>query len=231
MQIDQCSCSALDVFSRKSGSNSRGNRSRSTERGCEEHGDGNAHGVYREEAQNGIHPVEDMGQRERVQRPPSNRDSNHVVPSGPSGQSGYCQLHGEGGGSIAWAHKKAFVPSPTGDMTEHVVTKRRLALQPRRKEPWPLEKQDTAKIIRNLLKLAGENCLKLRTAVMVAVGFAGFFRWNDLEQLKVGNITFQEDYAEFRMQKRKNQFRKGSIVLIESRRRTELHVRWSYVPG
>ena len=116
--------------------------------------------------------------------------------------------------AIAWAHKKACVPPPTGDMTEQVVTaaKRRLAHQPRRKEP--LKKQDTAKIIRNLL--AEENCLKLRTAVMVAVGFAGFFRWNDLEQLRVGDITFQEDYAEFHLQKRKNdQFRKGSIVLIE----------------
>ena len=114
-------------FSRKSGSNCKRQQrqedsTRPTERGCEEHGDGNAHGVHREEVQNGIHPVEDMGQRDRVQRPPSNRDSNHVVPSGPSGQSGYCQLHGEGGGSIAWAHKKAFVPPPTGDMTDHVVT-------------------------------------------------------------------------------------------------------------
>ena len=101
-------------------------------------------------------------------------------------------------------------------MTKQVVTaaKRRLAHQPRRKEP--LKKQDTADIIRNLL--VEENCLKLRTAVMVAVGFAGFFRWNGLEQLKEGEITFREDNAEFHLQKRKiDQFRKGPYR--EARRR------------
>ena len=51
---------------------------------------------------------------------------------------------------------------------------------------------------------------------MVAVGFAGFLRWNDMEQLKVQDITFYEEYAEFRLGKRKNdQFRQGSVVLIE----------------
>ena len=76
----------------------RGERTRPTERECEEHGDGNAHGIHRERVLNGIQPVEDMGQRERVQRPPSDGDSSHDVSSGSSGESGYCQPR-EGGGS------------------------------------------------------------------------------------------------------------------------------------
>ena len=116
--------------------------------------------------------------------------------------------------AIAWAHKKACVPSPVNGMVEQVVAaaKRKLAHQPKRKEP--LKKEEAAKIVRSLLE--DSDCLKLRTAVMVAVGFAGFLRWNDMEQLKVRDITFYEEYAEFRLGKRKNdQFRQGSVMLIE----------------
>ena len=116
--------------------------------------------------------------------------------------------------AIAWAHKKACVPSPVNGMVEQVVAaaKRKLAHKPRRKEP--LKKEEAAKIVCSLLE--DSDCLKLRTTVMVAVGFAGFLRWNDMEQLKVRDITFYEEYAEFRLGKRKNdQFRQGSVVLIE----------------
>ena len=80
------------------------------------------------------------------------------------------------------------------------AAKRKLACKPRRKEP--LKKDEAAQIVHCLLK--DTDCLKLRTTVMVAVGVAGFLRWNDMEKLKVQNITFYEEYVEFRLGKRKN---------------------------
>ena len=53
-----------------------------------------------------------MGQGERVQRPPSDGDSSHVVSSGSSGESGYCQPRGEGGGSDSMGTQEGGGPRP-----------------------------------------------------------------------------------------------------------------------
>ncbi len=115
--------------------------------------------------------------------------------------------------AIAWAHKKACEASPVDDMVKQVLeaARRRLAQPKNRKEP--LKKQEVARIVEKLTET--EDCLKLRTAVFIAVGFAGFMRWNDMENIKVEDMTFHSDHMEIRLKKRKNdQFRRGSVILI-----------------
>lgn len=98
-------------------------------------------------------------------------------------------------------------------MVEQIAkaAKRRLACAPRRKEPLGTEYVATI-----VGQLAGsDDCLKLRTAVMFAVGFAGFMRWDDLQRIRVQNITGRRDYMAVYLDKRNNdQLREGSLVLI-----------------
>ena len=115
--------------------------------------------------------------------------------------------------AIKWAHEKACLPLPVDGMVEQVASaaRRELARPPVRKEP--LKKEQIRQIVDELLEEGG--ALHLRTAVMVSVGFAGFMRWNDLEQIKVCDLTFHRKYMEVRLSKRKNdQLREGSVVLI-----------------
>ena len=115
--------------------------------------------------------------------------------------------------AIRWAHEKACLPIPVDKMVEQVVAaaRRQLAQTPRRKEP--LKKDQIGQIVATLTQSGG--CLNLRTAVMVALGFAGFMRWNDMEQIKVEDLLFKKKYMEVTLRKRKNdQLRQGSVVLI-----------------
>jgi len=115
--------------------------------------------------------------------------------------------------AIKWAHEKAGLASPVNSMTDQVAAaaRRVLAQTPRRKKP--LKKEDLAKVIDLLLK--DDSCFSLRTAVMFAVGFAGFLRWDDLARIRVCDLEFQEECMEITLQKRKNdQLRQGSYVVV-----------------
>ena len=117
--------------------------------------------------------------------------------------------------AIKWAHQKACVQLPVNAMVEQIAAaaKRRLACTPRRKEP--LNKKQVATIVGQLA--GSDDCLKLRTAVMFVIGFAGFMRWDDLARIRVRDIAFRRDYMEVRLDKRKNdQLREGSLVLIST---------------
>ena len=115
--------------------------------------------------------------------------------------------------ALKWAHSKACLPLPVDDMVEQIsqAAKRRLARPPARKEP--LRPQEISEMVNNLIKKGG--CLNLRSAVMIAVGFAGFLRWNDMENLLVRNIAIHSEFMEIKLEKRKNdQMRRGSVVLV-----------------
>lgn len=115
--------------------------------------------------------------------------------------------------AIQWAHRKACERSPVDAMVDQVVVaaKRRLARSKQRMEP--LARHEVATAVEKLTESG--DCLQLRTAVFIAVGFAGFLRWDDLECINVGDLSFHEDHMEIRLHKRKNdQFREGSVVLV-----------------
>ena len=115
--------------------------------------------------------------------------------------------------AIRWAHEKACLPLPFNSMVEQIATaaKRRAAKPPARKRPF--SREQVAAMVRELA--LDSDCFKLRTAVMIAVGFAGFMRWDDLQRIRVGNIAFHSKHMEIQLEKRKNdQMRQGTSVFI-----------------
>ena len=115
--------------------------------------------------------------------------------------------------AIKWAHEKACLSSPLDAMVKQIVTaaKRELARPPVRKQP--LSKEMVAQVVGKLTE--SDNCMDLRSAVMFALGFAGFMRWDDMQRVCVGDISFRKDHMEVRLAKRKNdQLRQGSTILI-----------------
>ena len=83
---------------------------------------------------------------------------------------------------------------------------RRELVQPKkRKEQF---KRGVALMVKKLTDK--RDCLRLRPAVIFAVGYAGFMRWSYMENIKVEDTTFYS-----KQKKRKNdQFREGSVILI-----------------
>ena len=81
---------------------------------------------------------------------------------------------------------------------------RRGLVQPKkRKEQF---KRGVALMVKKLTDK--RDCLRLRPAVVFAIGYAGFMRWSDMENIKVEDIDSKQ-------KKRKNdQFREGSVILI-----------------
>ena len=117
--------------------------------------------------------------------------------------------------AIKWAHEKACLESPLDSMVDQVLraARRSCAQAPKRKEP--LTKAEVKVIVTKLLEGKEGDCLRLRTAVVVALGFAGFLRWNDMEQITVQDIDFHDSHMVLRLGKRKNdQMRKGSMIVI-----------------
>ena len=115
--------------------------------------------------------------------------------------------------AIGWAHEKACLRLPFTSMVEQIATaaKKRATRPPARKRPF--FREQVAAMVRELAH--SSDCLKLRTAVMIAVRFAGFLRWDDLQSIRVGNITFQPNHMEIKLEKRKNdQMRQGTSVFI-----------------
>lgn len=61
----------------------------------------------------------------------------------------------------------------------------------------------------------GARVTDLQIAVLVVLGFAGFLRWNDLQGIRMEDITFSVPHMEILLQKRKNdQHRNGNVITI-----------------
>lgn len=75
-----------------------------------------------------------------------------------------------------------------------------------------------ADLVRKLvLRLEHGNLAELQLATLIALGFFGFLRWDDLNNLTVDSIHFEESHIALFLEKRKNdQFREGSWVFISS---------------
>ena len=115
--------------------------------------------------------------------------------------------------AIQWFHEKALLPSPANGMVRQVAAaaRRKLACNPERKKPFTKEE------VKSMLQVLTESksAFDLRTAVMISLGFSGFLRWDDMEQIAVGDIKFHDDRMEILLKKRKNdQMRKGSCISV-----------------
>lgn len=114
---------------------------------------------------------------------------------------------------VNYVHKKSGYP----EVSEHPVikqlldaAKRILARPPTRMKPLSIDQ------VRSLLtRLGGGTVADLQLAALLALGFFGFLRWDDLHHLSVDSLNFGVSHVAIFLGRRKNdQFREGSWVFI-----------------
>ena len=117
--------------------------------------------------------------------------------------------------ALSWAHNLACEEDPTGHpLVKQVLEggKRILAHKVDKKEPI------TPEILRSLVdKYATEQATlaDIRTLTFCLVGFAGFFRYNELARIKECDIQFFEEHLEIFVESSKtDQYRDGAVVVI-----------------
>lgn len=71
--------------------------------------------------------------------------------------------------------------------------------------------------------------LCVRVCAMFLIGFAGFFRYNELANLRVRNISFHEMYLSVHIESSKTDvYRRGNDVLIASTGKSTCPVYWTF---
>ena len=114
---------------------------------------------------------------------------------------------------VSYVHKKSGYP----EVSEYPVVKqildaakRILARPPTRKKPLSIDQ------VQSLLnRLEGGSIADLQLAALLALGFFGFLRWDDLHHLSVDSLNFGVSHVAIFLRRRKNdQFREGSWVFI-----------------
>ena len=117
--------------------------------------------------------------------------------------------------ALSWAHNLACVEDPTGHpLVKQVLegAKRILAHKVDKNEPI------TPEILRALVdKYAKEDATlaNIRTLTICLLGFAGFFRYNELAKLKECDICFFTEHIEIFLESSKmDQYRDGSVIVI-----------------
>ena len=114
---------------------------------------------------------------------------------------------------LQWEHSKLGRDSPTDDtmMKQLVESAARILSKPRKpKEPlMPYEVKQTVSSLRK------GGIQKLQIACMLALGFSGFMRWDDLRNIYVDWIEVLPTHVDIFLYKRKNdQFKQGSWVKL-----------------
>ena len=114
---------------------------------------------------------------------------------------------------VSWVQKKVGQPQVSENpfVTQVVEAARRiLARPPERKTPLTAEQ-----VMRLISRLEKGSLADVQVAVIFAMGFFGFLRWDDLSNLAVDNLLFADSHvALFLLQRKNDQFREGSWVFI-----------------
>ena len=112
---------------------------------------------------------------------------------------------------LKWAHSKLGRDSPTDDiMVKQLVESAARILSKPRKPKEPLMPYEVKQMVSSLRK---GDLQKLQIACMLAPGFSGFMRWDDLSNIYVDWIEILPTHADIFLYKRKNdQLRQGSWV-------------------
>ena len=116
--------------------------------------------------------------------------------------------------SIKWAHEVAGMDSPTDN---HLVSRVREAAKrilgtarSNRKEPLTIE------VLKQVVEGADlSNILQLRNVCLYVLAYAGFFRSEEVLNIRMNHIYFHEGYMTIKVEKSKtDQLRQGDEVLI-----------------
>ena len=117
--------------------------------------------------------------------------------------------------AISWANQMATVEDTTNHpIVQHVLAgaKRELAHKTVKKEPI------TPEILTNLIEKFGQpeaSLFDVRTLTMCLVGYAGFFRFDELAKLKESDVSIYPEHMEIFVESSKtDQLRDGAWVVI-----------------
>jgi integrase len=117
--------------------------------------------------------------------------------------------------ALSWVHQLAGVEDPTShSLVKQVVAgaKRILAHKTAKKEPVTIE------ILRSQVDRFGQENASLadiRTLAICMLGFAGFFRYNEIANLKGSDVSILSDHMEIFVEASKtDQYRDGARVVI-----------------
>jgi len=128
---------------------------------------------------------------------------------------------------IDWAHRHAGLPCP-GD---HPVARqtadglRRQLARPARKMQ-PLRHDQLLLLVEHF---GGPLCrlVDLQMLCLIVLGYHGFFRWDDLHQIRLSDLRISPGYISVFLEQRKNdQFREGHLIPIAETGRKTCAVRW-----
>ena len=119
--------------------------------------------------------------------------------------------------STSWAHRMANIKDPTKDTLVANTAeglKRSLSKPKVRKEPI------TPELLSDMVIKYGEdksilNLLHIRTLAMSLISFAGFLRFNELAQIKMGYLAFTSTHLSIQIKSSKTDiYRQGDAVII-----------------
>ena len=119
-------------------------------------------------------------------------------------------LHG-----IDWAHRKACLACPGSHPVPHQVAEglKRTLARPARKMS-PLKPHHLEQLVEKFGQ-PGCELQDLQMVALIALGFRGFFRWNDLSSLCIYDVQIGEEFLSVFLAGRKNdQFREGHVIPI-----------------
>ena len=110
---------------------------------------------------------------------------------------------------VAWAHKKMGLTSPTSHplVMQLINAGHRILGKSTVNRKKPLLHSHMNLL---LARFSHGSLPELQTLVLITLGFFGFFRWDELSNLKVEDVIFNPDHMAIFVEKHKNnQFREG----------------------
>ena len=114
---------------------------------------------------------------------------------------------------ISWALQLGGWPDVTQDnCVQRVLQGARRLLSRQTQRMRPLTKRQ----LKQIAEATDQQSLgELQTLLLIVLGYAGFFRWDDLSSIFADEIIFRRDYMAVFLARRKNdQFREGSWIVI-----------------
>ena len=114
---------------------------------------------------------------------------------------------------LKWAHKKLYLECLTESIIVMQLVESAARILSKARKP---KEALTNKQVRSLiLRLSIGSLAKIQLACLIALGFSGFMRWDDLSKIYVDEIIITASHAMMFVEKRKNdQFREGSWIPV-----------------
>ena len=115
---------------------------------------------------------------------------------------------------MSWAHALACVEDPTRHPLVRQVLDGAKRMLAHRVAKEPITPEILKALVERFAKHDG-TLSNIRTLTIIFIGFAGFFRYNELAKLRECDITLLPEYLEIFLESSKtDQYRDGAVIVI-----------------